>query len=234
MRVAILQPTYLGWAGFYEMLASVDTYVAYDHVQLKRKSFQTRQRLKGDRGPIWLRIPLRHGRRDMPLYEAEIDQAQPWSENHWKSIVQAYRKAPFWRDYEAGLAAKYDNAHCSGYDMLSDWNIGLIYAMCDWLGIETKIVRSSDFVEHGVQPEQGIVSICRAVGATCLYDAAGAEPLHAWDVVREAGIKLTFQKYEHPVYRQLHGEFIPYLSALDCILNEGPKAREIILSGGRT
>ncbi len=234
MRVAIMQPTYLPWMGYFDLMLRSDVFVFLDDVAVERKSFQTRQRIKGPNGPIWLSIPCKHGPQDQRICDVEIDNSRPWSSKHWWSIRESYAKAPH-LEYLNHLLPGFDMAGEVVPLLLSNFTVAVIMAMAtqllDWNGLFSL---SSKMSNLRPDREDHIIDICKAVGVDELYDAAGAEALLDPVPFKEAGIRLVFQKYEHPVYRQLHGPFVPYLSALDAILNCGSKARNVILSGGKS
>ena len=100
IKGTVLQPTYLPWAGYFDMIDSTDIYVVFDHVQFERKSLQQINRIKGPNGEHWLTIPVQKVARDTPICDIRIsyDQGDPLSK-HWKAITSAYKKAPYFAEY---------------------------------------------------------------------------------------------------------------------------------------
>lgn len=229
MKCAIMQPTYLPWLGYFELMADSDCFVYFDDVQFVKKSWQQRNRIKSVTGELMLSVPvLKKGELEQKINQARINNLERWQHKHLASIEKNYAKAPYLDRYLGGLREIYRESH----DRLVDLNVSLIEFLRRELGIATPTVFSSDLEPQGGR-NQRIVDICRKVGADTLYDAAGAAEILDHGVFAEAGIRLLFQHYRHPVYRQLHGEFIPYLSALDLLLNEGERSAEIIRSGAQ-
>jgi len=227
MKCAIMQPTYLPWLGYFELMMSCDCFVFFDDVQFVKKSWQQRNRIKSTAGELLLTVPvLKKGERDQKINEVRINNRENWRHKHLASIENNYRKAPFIDAYLDGIRDIYRR----GYEKLIDLDVALIDFFCEAIGIKTPRRFSSELQASGDRNLR-IVEICRRVEAKTLYDAAGAADILDPEVFVAAGVELVFQDYRHPVYHQLHGPFLPYLSVLDLLLNEGEKSGEIILSG---
>ena len=102
--------------------------------------------------------------------------------------------------------------------------------MCAWLGLRRTILRSSQLGIGGERSGR-LLALCRHVGADTYLSGDAAQSYLDLDLFHEAGIRVEWQEYRHPRYPQLHGDFVPYLSALDLILNAGPDSLGIIASG---
>ena len=117
--------------------------------------------------------------------------------------------------------------------LLSRWNnlveldLAVVDLMCIWLKIKRKIVRSSELGVTGTQSKR-LLRFCQHFGATNYLSGDSAINYLDVDLFASSGIRIEWQKFSHPVYPQLHGEFVPYLSALDMILNMGEKGCEIL------
>jgi hypothetical protein len=230
MRATILQPAYLPWCGYFEMIASTDLYVIFDHVQFVRKSWHQRNRIKDSNGELLLTIPVKKIDRSTPIANIKIsyDNVNPLNK-HWVSITHAYKKAPYFNNYKSIFENIYNQKH----ERLRDLNVILIKAIWELLNISTQFIYSSDLdlKDEGLGKTERVVNLCKKVGITYLYDAKGAEGLLDEKLFKEVNIDLEFQNYKHPVYTQQFEEFIPYMSVIDLIFNEGPKSLEIIKSG---
>lgn len=215
--IGILQPGYLPWLGFFEQLYRSDIFVVFDDVQFEKGSWRNRNRIKTPQGTIWLTVPVRSKGRGFPLIkDVEINNSVPWQKKHIKTIVQNYGKASFFQEYFAGL----ESILAQPYRYLIDLNMKLIFWMAEQLGISTTIKMASELGVPGKNVNR-LIDMIQALGGNHFYEgAAGRNYIDAADF-EEAGITLTFQDYQHPVYLQLYGEFISHLSAIDFLFNCG-------------
>jgi hypothetical protein len=220
-----MQPTYLPWLGYFELIISSEVFIFFDDVQFEKKSWQQRNRIKTPNGELMLVVPVKtSGARFQKINETLIDNSDNWKRKHLKSIEVNYRKAPYFDKY----FPKLEKIYAKDFEKLIDLNSEIIKFVLDELRVKTKLVYSSEIKARSGRDEK-IIDICKGVGADELYDAAGAEEI--LDKTKYDEIKLVFQDYKHPVYNQLHGDFVPYMSVIDLLFNEGEKSLEIIKSG---
>ncbi|MEK7540641.1 MAG: WbqC family protein [Patescibacteria group bacterium] len=233
MKGTILQPTYLPWLGYFEMIDSSDVFVVFDHVQFERKSWQNRNRIKTANGETYLTVPVEKASQKTRISEIKISYSQGnHLENHWKTIMLSYKKSPHFEKHKI----LFEKIYSKKYVLLKDLNTDLIKLVCDILGIKTKIIFSSklNLKDENMEKTEKVINLCKNQGITCLYDAKGAEEILDKSLFQKEGIIIKFQDYKHPEYSQLWGEFVPYLSAVDLVFNEGDKSLSIIKSGVKT
>jgi len=232
MRVAITQPTYLPWLGYFDLMDQVDCVVTLDSVQFERRSWQQRNRIKTPRGLEWLTVPVTfHRSLGQRIQDVKICEPRFW-QTHLRSIEHNYRRAPYFELYFPQLLEAF---HAEDeHPALVDLNLRLIDWLCRCLGIQPKLIRSSALQEPGKRSEL-LVNLCRRLQAGYYLSALGSAGYLLEDLAQfsDAGIQVAFQNCEHPEYSQLFPPFCPYASALDLIFNEGERAMEIIRSGRR-
>ncbi len=224
----IMQPTYLPWLGYFDLMDQGDVFVFLDSVQFAKRSWQQRNRIKTVAGELMLTVPvLTKGKREQRINEAKIDQSQQFQEKHIRTISSNYSKAANYKsNYEEFASLIRQNN-----DSLAELNIKLICWLKEKLNIRTEILRSSDLNVEGEKAHL-LVNICNAVGADAYLSAAGSKVYIDEDnPFPENGIKLLYHEYEHPLYQQLFGEFLPFMSTIDLLLNEGERGLPIIKSG---
>lgn len=230
MKGAILQPTYLPWMGYFEMVDFADIFVVFDHAQFVKKSWQQRNLVKTSGGKTLLTIPVKKKPRNTPISGIEIsyNNKNPL-ERHWKTITHAYQNADYFEGYREVFGQIYSTEHRK----LRDLNVKIIKTICHILGIGTKIVLSSelDLKDSSLGKTERVINLCKKAGITYLYDAKGAKEFIDTSLFGKENIQVEFQSYEHPVYSQLFGEFIPYLSVIDLLFNEGERSLAIIRAG---
>lgn len=231
IRAAIHQPNYLPWLGFFHKLLNCDVFVIYDTVQLPRgKSFVSRSAIKNSQGRCWLSVPVQGKSALAKIQDVQLDRSGVWIGKHLKTMEVSYRRAPYFSLYYPQIADVYSH----GYAKLSDLNTGLIKLLAGFLQGEAEIVLASELQTEGTMDGglTGILSLCEAVGAAeyITGEGAGSRRYMSDGAFGEKGIAVIWQKFTHPVYHQLWGEFIPRLSVLDLLFNYGPQARDILLA----
>ena len=227
MRISIMQPTYLPWMGYFELMHNCDLFVFLDDVQFVRKSWQHRNKIKTASGEILLTVPVfSKGKRVQQITEVEINNQLPWRRKHLSTIRTNYCKAKYFDTFIDEL----ERIYCCEYRKLLMINLTLIRFLCTAFGISTPTVQSSTLNTDGVG-SQKIVNICKALKADVLYDTQGAKSILDAEHFKANQIELIFQRYRHPTYSQLHGDFISHLSALDLLLNEGGNTLGSICAG---
>lgn len=227
ITVVVLQPGYLPWLGFFDQLHRADVFVYYDDVQYDKHGWRNRNRIKTQSGPQWLTVPVRHSGQGCPrIVDVEIDGRTPWARKHVASIRQAYARSPFLARYLPPLEELLERK----WERLVDLDIACAAQMAEWLGLDRRIERSSALGIAGVRSER-LVNICRHFGASCYVSGDAAREYLDVALFERHGIRVEWQRYAHPVYPQLHGEFVPYLSALDLLLNCGERAPLIAFAG---
>lgn len=225
MRIGILQPGYLPWLGFFEQIYRSDVFVIYDDVQYDKHGWRNRNRIKTSNGIQWLTVPVIVSNENTPLIkDVRIDNKKNWRRKHLLSIKQNYSAAQFFKEY----MPLFEEAYAKEWEYLVDIDIYFILKICEILGMaDKKIVRSSDLNIVGGRIER-LINICKLFNADTFYEGASGR-----NYINEAdfavyGIKVEFQDYRHPVYKQLYGEFVPYLSIVDLIFNHGNKSLSVL------
>ncbi|MFH1676197.1 MAG: WbqC family protein [bacterium] len=227
MRIAILQPGYLPWFGFFDQELSVDRFVLYDDVQYDRRGWRNRNRLKSPTGPAWLTVPvIQKGKYLQKINEVEIDNDRPWKKKHLGAINSYYKKAPYFNE----LYPQFEKILSEDRKFLSDLALEIINWLNGIIGIDTPITLSSSLDVKGEGTDR-LLDICLKLGASEYYSGAAARHYMELEKFRDAGIGVFFQEYEHPVYPQLHGEFVSHLSVLDLAMVALGEAKRIIESG---
>jgi hypothetical protein len=226
VTVVILQPGYLPWLGFFDQLRRAQVFVYYDDVQYDKHGWRNRNRIKTQTGPAWLTVPVRHSGLGLPsILQVEIDARVPWARKHIASIRQAYTAAPFLRQYLPPLEELLHRQ----WERLVDLDIAVVDLMAAAFGLTRRIERSSTLNIGGEKTER-LLNICRHFGASTYLSGAAAETYLDEPLFKKAGVKVEWQRFEHPVYPQLHGAFIPHLSALDLLLNCGGESAAAVLA----
>jgi hypothetical protein len=228
MRLVGHQPEFLPWLGFFHKLTLGDMYMIVDTVQFKKKHFENRNRICTRAGALWLTVPVQtQGHFDQRINEVVIDNRSNWRRKILKSIELNYAQAPYFSRYWPFFS----NALGEDREMIAELNETLIRGCIEFLHIEVEIVKSS---ELGVSARGTdlIVEMCRAVDADVYISGQSGKEYLDEAAVKANGIELRYQSFSHPQYRQAGSSFVPQMSVIDLLFNEGEKAGEYVRNAG--
>ena len=233
MKCAIMQPTYLPWAGYFNLMNAVDLFIIYDDVQFARRSWQQRNRIVLHGKETFLSVPvITKGRRSQFISEVETDEAQSWRYDHIEKLRHAYKKHKYGKEMLQVLEASLNN---NSINNLIDINMSVILSIKNTLGISTPIMRSSNIPVQGKKSEY-LYNLCEYVKASEYISPIGSK-----DYIEEEGIFLNsnievkYQNFVPNMYPQKGIEsFIPFMSIVDVIANIGFDDAYSYVSGGYT
>jgi hypothetical protein len=215
--IVILQPGYLPWLGFFDQMSRSNIFVYYDDVQFDKRGWRNRNRIKSPNGPFWLTVPVFYKRSTLPLIlDVQIDNSSNWVKKQLETVRQYYAKALYFDCYFPhiqGLLMK-------PWKYLIDLNLNTVDYLCGALGLSTMIHRSSELGITGGKTER-LVNICKYFGATSYLTGDAAKSYLDLSVFFHAQVKVNWHNYQHPVYQQQFGTFVPFLSILDLLMNVG-------------
>jgi hypothetical protein len=232
-RVAIMQPTYLPWMGYFDLIDQVDRFVLLDTVQFDKRSWQCRNRIRTAKSELeWLTVPaIVSGRRHQAIRDVEFADPR-FLQRHVTSIRHAYTSAPFF----AALVDQLEEVLRRGADSrhLSALNEAIIVWLAGLLGIATPIVRASNLHIDGRRSDL-LAMICQRLGATRYLSPPGSVGYLADErgAFEKRGIAIEIQCFEHPVYQQNRPGFVSHASILDALFNLGPEETARSLRSGR-
>lgn len=223
--VAIHQPNYLPWIGYFGKIARSDVFVFLDDVEYSDRSWINRNRIKTPDGWTWLTVPVRGS--SGAIEDVQI-AGDDWRDHHRKSLQQNYGKATAFDEVRELFEATYDRS----WESLASLNVHLIRSIADRIGLECTYVRSSEIGVDATKTER-IVRLCEGLGADRYLSGTGARSYLARERFDRSSITLEYQSFTHPEYEQRFGEFIPKLSIVDVLANVGPQeTAEIVHSLG--
>ncbi|KAB1121136.1 WbqC family protein [Neorhizobium galegae] len=230
MSTAVIhQPDFAPYLGFFQRFQHADLYVVLDHVQFVHgtsKSWTHRDKIKTNEGERWLTIGIRKPKLGTPINQVELLPGFEWAEKNLALLRENYRKCPGWNEVFPVVEKLYSE-RC---DLLVDFNLNFLKGIMGMLDIQIPMVRSSSLAVDGSKNEL-LINLLHEVGANRYLSGTGARDYMRPDLFEAAGIELVWQKFTHPVYRQPFGDFIPFLSVLDLLLNCGiAESRDVLRS----
>ncbi len=222
------QPDYLPWQGYFNKIVSSDAFVFFDTAFYSHSGFHDSNKIKTAQGSAYLTIPTEHTEDFKRLLDVRLPKDSRWSRKHLRSLEIHYGRAPYWAEHAPFFREVYDSVDSIG--LLIELNIRIIEYICSSFGIQTPLYRASVLgADMSLRSTEAIIQVIQNVGATeFLAGTSGKKYLDAAKF-EAAGIRLHFQEYHERERRQLFPPFLPGLTAIDLLCNEGRGGREYLL-----
>lgn len=217
-KIAINQPTYLPWAGYFNLIASSDCFVFLDNVQFERCSWQNRNRVLQKGRELLLTLPVQRASLDTEIKDIRVSFSKGWQKQHIETIKQSYAKAAHKNDVFELLFPLLEKKH----DFLVDYTQTIIIEMLSALKVNTQLHFSSELGAIGNRSDR-LLSMCNQLTADCYISPIGARGYLEEDgVFSHADVRLKYQSFTPKQYIQIgNGEFVSHLSMVDVIANIG-------------
>jgi hypothetical protein len=219
------QPNYFPWLGLFHKIALANLYCVFDVAQYPRREYCNRNKIRTKDGDLWLTVPVESQKHfDKQIHQIRIVH-DGWNRRHLRSIVLAYKHAPFLDLYLDEIS----QILRTEYEYLADLNCEILAFCLKALDLTLPIVKASDYSFTGYKSDLVLDMCCQLKATHYLFGKQGRTYADI-SAFNEAGIQVYFQDYRHPTYRQLHGDFKPYMSILDLLFNEGTNSKAVLLS----
>lgn len=217
--VAIHQPNFFPWLGFFDKISQADIFILLDNVPYSHGEVTNRVKLLFINNQVkWVTAPVKHEKHATKrIREVQIDQAKPWQRKMLTTLNRNYRRAPFYSQVYPFLDSliMYDNPN------LAEFNQYFIEKMTQKLELSTRIIKSSELPAGGSANDL-LIELVQNVKGTTYLCGGGATDYFNQDRFASAGIDVMFQKFQHPVYHQRgNPAFFPGLSIIDVLMNIG-------------
>lgn len=220
-KIAIVQSNYIPWKGYFDLINKVHEFILFDDMQYTRRDWRNRNKIKTPQGLQWLTIPVQVKGKFLQKINQTYVGNPNWASEHWKTLIQNYARAPYFRTYRETFEELY--LGCSSLQ-LSKINHRFISAICNLLGITSELSWSSDYRIIDGKTER-LVNLCQQAEAAEYISGPSAKGYIDPDLFKKAGIKLTFMDYsDYPEYPQLYPPFEHGVSIVDLLFNIGPDA----------
>lgn len=225
MKIAIMQPYFLPYIGYWQLINSVDVFVIYDNIQYTKKGWFNRNRFLQNGKDVLFSIPLKKDSDylnvDERFVSPEFDKAKLISQ-----FKNAYAKAPYVKGVMPILAEiiNFDE------DNLFEYICNSVKKICEYLDIETKIVISSQInIDHNLKSQDKVIAICKAMEANNYINPSGGVELYDKDDFKFNGLELNFIQSKPIEYKQFDNEFVPWLSIIDIMMfNNKEEIKEML------
>tara|TARA_B100000700_G_C14963734_1_gene817828 strand:- start:618 stop:1373 length:756 start_codon:yes stop_codon:yes gene_type:complete len=229
------QPCYLPWLGYFHKLSLCDTFVYMDTVQYLENDWNNRNKVRTPQGWHWLTVPLdRKKTQGKKLSQIIIrghdnpNMKDFWQKIHWRTIEVNYIKTPYFHLYQEELRAMYlEKVWVNLVDLC--WHQFKLFSK--WLNLDhKKIVRMSEMEFEGEKDFLVLDHCLKLKGDQVVFGKHGRDYVNS-SIFFEKGIKIYFQNYKHPKYKQRFRGFEPFMGIIDLLFNHGSDCFEILQSG---
>lgn len=225
--IVISQSMYFPWVGLLEQIRLADVFVHYDDVQYSKGGFSNRVQVKGINGIGWMTLPLRDYHLGQRIDEVMLDDRTDWRSKHREMLRQAYRKAPF-RDEMLNLV---DRVFADEAATVADVSRRSMMELAVYFGLDRPRFLSSDTLPIPGASSERVCDIVDYLGGNIYVTGHGARKYLNHELFEDRGISVEYMHYQRTPYPQLHGDFTPYVTALDLVANRGPQGVTVIQSG---
>lgn len=230
---AILQPTYLPWSGYFNLMNDVDHFVFLIDVQYERRSWQMRNRVALNGNEHLLTIPIAKCSQTTLLLNVMTRIDTEWIPHHWNILTSSYKKCKHGPEVLDLLEPHYQTINESR--SLIDFNIQIIKQLASYLSVKCTMHDSSQLTSHGTR-SQKLASLCHNLGCDDYLSPVGSRAYLEEDgFVQNYKIDLSFQNFT-PVFYKQHkcDQFISHLSMIDVIANLGQAAARDYIQSSTT
>ena len=215
-KVAIMQPYFLPYIGYFHLINSVDEFVIYDNIQYTKKGWINRNRILVNGGDKIITLPIKKDSDYLDVSDRYL--ADSWEQDRKKLlniIKQNYQKAPYFSDIysiiQDCIMVPEINLFKFILNSLNKLNL--------YLDINTKITASSTLnIDHTLKSQSKVIAICKNLNASTYINAIGGQDLYNVQDFKNEGLDLKFVKSPPLNYKQYKNEFVPWLSVLDVVM----------------
>ena len=218
--LSLMQPTYFPWLGYFNLINQSDVFVIYNNVQLVKRSWQVRNKIKNNDKELCLTIPISKTttRNNLLINQAEVNYDTNWVDKHLNSIRHSYIKSPFFNQIYPLIEKRILNKP----KYLTDITIPLILDFIKLLGIKTEILLSENINYEG-KKDEALISMCKKLNIDNYLSVKGSQNyiLQGENLFEKNNINLIWHEFPHPSYPQMGEGFISHLGIVDVLFNIG-------------
>ena len=215
MKVAIMQPYFLPYIGYFQLIKAVDTFVLYDDVNYINKGWINRNNILVNGKAFMFTIPLKDASQNKLINQIELSDDPKWRTKLLQTVGQSYKKAPNFNVVYPILERVLNGASVRVCDLIFE----SIQEINQYLGITTTIVRSSEIYQNqNLKAQDRIIDICGQENAQLYINPIGGQALYDQAAFKKHQMTLRFIYTKSLTYKQFQNEYVPFLSILDVLM----------------
>lgn len=225
-----MQPYFMPYIGYFQLVSAVDLFVIYDNIQYSKKGWVNRNRILAGDKDAYITIPLKKDSDYLDIVQRRLSHnVDEFKTKILSRIRESYRKAPFFNNgFELVVSILNDQ----------DTNLfGFVYQSViktlDFLELDTKVIVSSSIdYDNSLKAQEKVLAICDKIEATTYINPIGGTNLYDYKDFKQRGIELLFLESQDVIYEQFQNTFVPWLSIIDVIMfNSKEKIKEYLKTG---
>ena len=229
MKIAVMQPTFIPWVGYFALIHYVDKFVFLDNVQFDRRSWQQRNRIANGEKVLWITVPVKKKNLLSQNISDVLINDSKFKKKHLGTIRQSYSKSLYFNEFYNF----FDKLLTKEFLRLSDLNIFIIKEICKILKINTSFEIAQNLKSTG-KKDQLLANICHELRATEYITVEGAKNyIENSQEFKKKNIPVNFFNYNQIKYKRGNAKFIPNLSIIDLIFNCGYETKKLITNGSK-
>lgn len=218
----IMQPTYLPWVGYFDLIKRSNVFVFLNNVQFSKQSWQVKNKIYSQGKELLLTVPIKKTKLATTIDQIIIDQSKPWKKKHLKSIYYSYKKSEYFKEVYPIV----EQLLLQENNSLAEFNMEIIKKISSKLFGQKEFIDSRSIEINSKDKLDRIVQICKKVNAKQYLSPAGSmgylESMNYKEIFSEASLDFVTQKYIPIPYQQMSSStFLPYLSIIDLLFNKG-------------
>ncbi|MGR9073096.1 MAG: WbqC family protein [Gammaproteobacteria bacterium] len=225
--ICIHQPDFAPYLGFFHRLLMSDRLILLDDVQFIRRGWHHRDRIKSRNGPAWLTLSLKKDHYHQQIRHMRLSDNPEWIDKSLNLLAECYRQAPYFDELFPRIEAVYRY----GFTRMIEFNRELLELAFEYFDINIPVDYASRYSIKSAG-SQRLLELVRSVDGTSYLTGTGSKNYLDEQLFTTQGVKVTWQQFNHPVYPQLYGEFVPMLSCFDVMFNCGGGASAVLRSSG--
>jgi hypothetical protein len=216
MKVAIMQPYFFPYIGYFQLINSVDKFIIYDNIQYTKKGWINRNKILVNSSDKIITLPIKKDSDYLDIKERVL--ANIWEQEKIKMlnlIKSSYKKSPYFNKVYPVISSIFEVPNTNLFEFL----LNSLHLLNSYLKIKTKITISSDInIDHSLKSTDKVIAICKEFNTNTYINAIGGQKLYNVKDFKNEGIDLKFIKSSPLTYKQYDNEFIPWLSIIDVLM----------------
>lgn len=227
MKLAVMQPYLFPYIGYFQLINAVDRFVIYDDVNFIKGGWINRNRVLVNGVATYLNAGIKGASSFKLISEIELDANPLWRGKMLKTIKSSYGKAPHFSVVFEFL----QTVILYPTNLLADFLTNSIVKLCDFIGVSTDVLRSSQMYQNrNLRSTERVLDICRQNAANTYINAIGGKELYRPEAFRENNIELKFLQTRQIAYQQFSRAFVPNLSIIDVLMFNSREKVSTLLS----